>query len=314
MPYANLNAELMKTETNYSPAVICYGEILWDVLPDGPQPGGAPLNVAYHLHKLGVGTSLISRIGNDPNGAALAGLMKGWGLDKSLLQTDEQHDTSQVLARMNNGNEVSYEIVYPVAWDFISENTVLAAQVSAAKYLVYGSLASRNEVSRQTLFRLLDNTSAIRVFDINLRPPFISRALLEVLLGKSDIVKFNEAELDVVQVMFGGYYQGETDKVHFIQDKFDVQEVIVTKGEFGASYYTDQAFHIWSTAIKVMDTIGSGDAFLAAFISSHFNGLQPQEILKNAVGMGGFIATKKGGCPGYSLSEYQNFKNQLFDQ
>ena len=55
-------------KNNPSPA-ICFGEILWDVLPDGPQPGGAPLNVAYHLNKLGVDTSIVSRVGNDANGS-----------------------------------------------------------------------------------------------------------------------------------------------------------------------------------------------------------------------------------------------------
>jgi fructokinase len=291
---------------------ICYGEILWDVLPDGPQPGGAPLNVAYHLNKLGLNASLVSRIGKDPNGQKLVELMDLWGISKALLQTDEQYDTSQVLARMNNGNEVTYEIVYPVAWDFISGNGKLSEKIRQAKYFIYGSLASRNEVSRDTLFKLLD-TTAIKVFDINLRPPFISRALLEVLLTKADIVKFNEAELSVVQVMFKGSYEGEANKVKFIQDKFGIPEVIVTKGEFGASYYRhDKAYHTWGNEVKVKDTIGSGDSFLAAFIASHYNGDHPPDILQKAIAMGGFIATKKGGCPQYDLAEYHDFKNQIF--
>ncbi|WP_285059383.1 carbohydrate kinase family protein [Pedobacter ginsengisoli] len=295
------------------PTAICYGEILWDVLPDGPQPGGAPLNVAYHLNKMGMDTGLISRIGNDRNGQKLTDLMDFWGISKALLQTDEQYDTSQVLARMNNGNEVTYEIVYPVAWDFIAENTALKEKVRDTKYFVFGSLASRNEVSRDTLFGLLEDTPALKVFDINLRPPFISRSLLEVLLKQADIVKFNEAELSVVQVMFKGSYEGETNKVRFIQDKFSIPEVIVTKGEFGASYYRhDKAYHTWGNEVKVKDTIGSGDSFLAAFIASHYHGDQPPDILKKAIAMGGFIATKKGGCPQYDLTEYFDFKNQIF--
>lgn len=291
---------------------ICYGEILWDVLPDGPQPGGAPLNVAYHLNKLGLNASLISRIGKDLNGQKLVELMDLWGISKALLQTDEQYETSQVLARMNNGNEVTYEIVYPVAWDFISGNGKLSEKIQQAKYFIYGSLASRNEVSRNTLFKLLA-TTAIKVFDINLRPPFISRALLEVLLTKADIVKFNEAELSVVQVMFKGSYEGEANKVKFIQDKFGIPEVIVTKGEFGASYYRhDKAYHTWGNEVKVKDTIGSGDSFLAAFIASHSHGDHPPDILQKAIAMGGFIATKKGGCPQYDLAEYFDFKNQIF--
>jgi fructokinase len=303
----------MKAETHTVPTVICYGEILWDVLPDGPQPGGAPLNVAYHLNKLGLNASLISRIGNDVNGQKLVELMDLWGISKTLLQTDERYDTSQVLARMNNGNEVTYEIIYPVAWDFIAGNGKLNEQIKSAVYFIYGSLASRNDISRDTLFKLLD-TAAIKVFDINLRPPFISRSLLEVLLTKADIVKFNEAELSVVQVMFKGSYEGEANKVRFIQDKFNIPEVIVTKNEFGASYYRgDKAYHTWGNEIKVKDTIGSGDSFLAAFIAGHCHGDQPPDILQKAIAMGGFIATKKGGCPQYALSEYIDFKNQIFN-
>jgi len=300
----------MNTRANTT--AICYGEILWDVLPDGPQPGGAPLNVAYHLNKMGIETSLISRIGNDANGRRLTDLMDEWGINKSLIQVDEQYETSQVLARMGNGNEVTYEIVSPVAWDFISNTGDISNRSDGSGYFVYGSLASRNETSRDTLFELL-STPAVKVFDINLRPPFISRSLLEVLLRKANIVKFNEAELDIVQVMFKGSFGGEASKIKFIQEYFDVPEIIVTKGEFGASYYKgDKAYHIWGSEIKVVDTIGSGDSFLAAFIANHSKGLKPQEILKNAVAMGGFIATKKGGCPQYQLADYNEFKNQIF--
>lgn len=292
-------------------AAICYGEILWDVLPDGPQPGGAPLNVAYHLNKMGIAAGLISRIGNDGNGRKLEELIGNWGIDKNFLQVDHEHATSQVLARMNNGNEVTYDIVFPVAWDFIETNS-LKQKIKPSKYFIYGSLASRNEVSKNTLMELLD-TDAVKVFDINIRPPFINHSLLEVLLTKADIVKFNEAELDMVQAMFTGSFEGERQMVQFIQNRFNIPEIIVTKGAFGASYYKNkEAYHIWGNEIKVTDTIGSGDAFLAAFIASHYSGDQPKEILLNAAAMGGFIATKKGGCPQYDISEYIQFKNQLF--
>ncbi|WP_183559939.1 carbohydrate kinase family protein [Mucilaginibacter sp. SP1R1] len=291
---------------------ICYGEILWDVLPDGPQPGGAPLNVAYHLNKLGMATSLVSKIGDDANGQKLEKLLDNWGIKKHLLQVDHEHPTSQVLARMNNGNEVSYEIVFPVAWDFISESQTILNELKPSTYFVFGSLASRNDVSRNTLFELLQ-TDAIKVFDINIRPPFISRDLLGELLTKADIVKFNQAELEMVQGFFRGSFWKEAEQIKFIQDHFNVPEIIVTKGEFGASYYKhDKAYHVAGREVKVNDTIGSGDSFLAAFIANHYRGEPPQTLLKNAIAMGGFIATKKGGCPEYQLEEYLNFKNQIF--
>jgi fructokinase len=300
----------MDTQNIILPAV-CFGEVLWDMLPEGPQPGGAPLNVAYHLNKMGVLTSIVSKIGNDENGEKLTGLMDVWGINKQFLQVDDTHPTSVVLAKMN-GNEASYEIVFPVAWDFIDKDSNIQSVISPATYFIYGSLASRNQTSRNTLFKLLE-TDAIKVFDINLRPPFIGQDLLKILLGKADIVKLNEAELEMVQVIFNGPLSNEASQVKFIQDRFNVSGVIITKGEFGASYYTpEKGYHLWGNEVKVKDTVGSGDSFLAAFIANHYLKIQPETILKNAIAMGAFIATKKGGCPDYRIEEYEDFKNQMF--
>jgi len=300
----------MDTQNIILPAV-CFGEVLWDMLPEGPQPGGAPLNVAYHLNKMGVLTSIVSKIGNDENGEKLTGLMDVWGINKQFLQVDDTHPTSVVLAKMN-GNEASYEIVFPVAWDFIDKDSNIQSVISPATYFIYGSLASRNQTSRNTLFKLLE-TDAIKVFDINLRPPFIGQDLLKILLEKADIVKLNEAELEMVQVIFNGPLSNEASQVKFIQDRFNVSGVIITKGEFGASYYTPKkGYHLWGNEVKVKDTVGSGDSFLAAFIANHYLKIQPEIILKNAIAMGAFIATKKGGCPDYRLEEYEKFKNQMF--
>jgi fructokinase len=297
--------------TTTTPA-ICYGEILWDMLPDGPQPGGALLNVAYHLNKLGVATSLVSRIGHDEDGSKLEHLLDEWGITKQLLQKDEEYNTSRVVAKMSNGNEVSYEIVFPVAWDFIDESSAATESITPSTYLIYGSLASRNSVSRDTLLNLLESPG-IKVFDINLRPPFFDKNLLKMFLKKADIVKFNQAELEMVQIMFGSSHTNENSQVKFVQDNFDISEVIVTKGEFGASYYLkDKSYHVWGTEVKVVDTIGSGDSFLAAFLSGRYLNEEPQDILKGAIAMGAFIATKKGGCPAYQLADYQKFKNQMF--
>jgi len=301
----------MSNKVTTTPA-ICYGEVLWDVLPEGPQPGGAPLNVAYHLNKMGVATSIISKIGNDTQGEKLKGLIDKWGIKNHFLQVDQQYPTSEVIAKMNNGNEVSYEIVFPVAWDFIEEDNRIREKLTPSVYFVYGSLASRNAITRATLFQLLES-DAIKVFDINLRPPFMGQDLLKALLQKADIVKLNQAELEMVQIIFGGSLGNEASQVKFIMERFEVKEIIITKGESGASYYKhDKAYHIWGSEVKVKDTIGSGDSFLAAFIASHYLQDTPETTLKNAIAMGAFIATKKGGCPDYQLSEYKKFKNQMF--
>jgi fructokinase len=291
---------------------ICFGEILWDMLPDGPQPGGAPLNVAYHMNKLGVPTSIMSKVGNDVQGDDLINLLDIWNIDRQFLQSDTNYRTGEVIAKMNNGNEVSYDILFPVAWDYIEKNSGLKDRINAASYIVYGSLASRNETTRESLFELLE-TDAIKVFDINIRPPFIGQELLKALLEKADIVKFNQAELEMVQLLFRGSLGNEASQISFIMDRFNIREVIITKGESGASYYkADKTHHSWGSEVKVKDTIGSGDSFLAAFLAGHYLNENPEIILKNAIAMGAFIATKKGGCPEYLISEYVKFKSEMF--
>lgn len=293
-----------------SAALCCFGEILWDVLPDGPQPGGAPLNVTYHLRKFGIPAALISRIGDDAEGEGLTDLMSGWQLRRDLIQTDPLHDTSRVLARIGKNYEVSYEIVFPVAWDFITATPGAIAAVEEANYFVYGSLAARNDVSKETLLKLLDH-AACKVFDINLRPPFYNKEVLEVLLSRADILKVNQAELETIALMFEGRPGREEERVRLLKEMFNIREIVVTKGSQGASYYASaETYHHGGTAVEVCDTIGSGDAFLAAFIASHFQKQTPDIILKRATAMGAFIAGKKGGCPDYALSEYQLFFDQ----
>ena len=256
--------------------------------------------------------SIISKIGNDEKGRKLENLLDGWQINKDLLQRDAVYPTSEVLAKVGSRNEVSYEIVFPVAWDFIDHHSRIDTALHSSIYFVYGSLASRNILSRETLFKFL-KSDAIKVFDINLRPPFFEKALLAELMKHADIIKFNESELQLVQVLFGGSYLNEKEQVRFIQERFNVAEVIVTKGEYGASYYQlDQSYHAWGSEVTVNDTIGSGDSFLAAFIANHQKGLPPKTIIKNAIGMGAFIATKKGGCPEYELEDYQKFIQQIF--
>jgi len=287
--------------------VYCFGEILWDVLPDGPQPGGAPLNVAYHLTKLRLTAGLISCVGSDGEGRHLTELVDAWMINKDHVQVDDEHPTGKVIAKMSAEHEVAYEIIAPVAWDFISTNSMVMRTVKNADCLVYGSLASRNFHSRQSLFALLE-VANLKVFDVNLRPPFYESSVLEALLEKADLLKMNSTELEIIREMLGIRKVDEQSQVDIIRKKFGIQEVLITRGEKGASYYiADRAYHAKGIPITVNDTIGSGDAFLAAFLACRFRKKSPETILKKAVAMGSFIAGKKGGCPAYPLSAYMDF-------
>jgi fructokinase len=290
--------------------VVCFGEVLWDVLPTGALPGGAPMNVAYHLQKLGVNAAMISRVGQDDRGEQLKKVLQQNGLSLEYLQTDEQHETGVVNATFRPNNEVLYDIVFPVAWDFIEWNASLQNLVEESTVFVYGSLAARNEISRKTLFKLREAAHK-RVLDINLRPPHFNTELIEDLLRNTDIVKLNDHELDFITQSHHSNSVIE-DKIRFLQDKFSIPVIIVTRGSKGAILCNEgQLFNHGGFKVTVCDTVGSGDAFLAAFIYKSLKGAGPHEQLQYANAVGAFIASRQGACPEYGQEQIEEWINGI---
>jgi fructokinase len=289
---------------NKIPPVICYGEILWDLLPTGEVPGGAPMNVAYHLNKLGHPPAVITRIGRDERGNKLVQLLEGKNISTSFVQLDKLLPTGIVYATPNEHHEMEYDIVAPVAWDVIEWNDELPGLFNDQNYFVYGSLIARNLTSRGTLFRLLEIASN-KILDINLRPPHYDNKLLQDLLLKANIAKLNFAELNIISSWFGEYSSTE-DKMNILMDKFQLGTVIVTKGGDGAminingKVYSHPGFKV-----VVQDTVGSGDSFLAAIISGLIEKRAPSEILEFACAVGALVTSKKGGWPDYELEDIQ---------
>ncbi|RZL14504.1 MAG: carbohydrate kinase, partial [Hymenobacter sp.] len=227
-------------------SVICFGEILWDVLPTGKQPGGAPFNVAVHLHQLGVPTQLISCVGDDAPGRELLAFIESKGLSTSYVQRSPTHLTGVVKANVDDAHEVVYKIVQPVAWDYIQAEPALDELVRQADVLVFGSLAARQADTRATLYHLLQS-ARFKVFDVNLRAPHYTPEVVEYLLGHADLVKLNHHELLQVLEWFGTHHEQELDRpaaMRWLAERFHLQAVCVTCGAEGAllwaggQYYT----------------------------------------------------------------------------
>ena len=287
--------------------VVCFGEVLWDNLPSGKKPGGAPMNVAYHLQKFGIDSSVISRVGNDNNGEELLSTLASLGLSAEYCQTDPLLPTSTVEVSISEDNEVSYEIVFPVAWDNIQFEPNLMELLESSDAFVFGSLAGRNQASSETLDSLLE-LAKFKVFDVNLREPHYKREYLEHLLHKTDLLKLNIHELNIMSEWWGNTSVKESDSVQVLQNKFDINEVIVTRGSKGACYYTrDIHFHYPAYEIDVKDTVGSGDSFLAAFLSKRLDMDHVEEVLDFATGVGAFITMQSGACPPYNKFDINHF-------
>jgi fructokinase len=289
----------MATSVHKHP-VVCFGETLWDMLPTGKQAGGAPMNVAYHLQKLGKDPAVISRIGFDELGKQLIETLEAKNICTDYFQMDEEKPTSVVQAEIKGSHEMVYTILDEVAWDYIEYNEELAALVKAADYFVFGSLAMRGKQTAGTLLQLLP-LAKNKVLDINLRPPFYNRHTVELLLTHANIVKMNVAELELITGWFAPF-NSENDRMLMLKDRFELDTIIVTQGAKGAIVNKGNAFYTCKgIPVTVEDTVGSGDSFLAAILARVMEGAAMEEALAFANRLAAFITTQQGACPDYEL-------------
>lgn len=290
----------MKIKNNQ---ILCIGEVLWDRLPSGAKPGGAPMNVALHLNAIGQNVSIASRIGNDESGRELVTFLEKSGLSTEFIQIDEHLPTSEVLVHLDENNNATYEICEPVAWDNLELTNSLITKAHEAGLLIYGSLASRNPMSRRTIMQLLEN-DAIKLIDVNFRKPYDTKEVVEKLLEKTDIVKLNDEELVAFAQWYNKHRHDEQSLVKWFAQQYNLKMVCVTKGDKGALLFCEGEFYE-HTGFKVdaVDTVGAGDAFLAGLIASLLEKKSPAEALAFACATGAFVATKTGATPKYDMNE-----------
>jgi fructokinase len=288
---------------------VCFGEILWDILPNKIAPGGAPMNVAYHLKKLGMEPGLITRVGLDNYGKRLIQLMEKEDISTEFFQMDFELDTGTVTMVPGEGDDIHYDIVKPVAWDNIQWDGQFIPLLANSSYFIFGSVSTRCEASRNVLYRLLE-AAPYKVLDINLRPPHYTRPILEKLIKGLDILKLNLGELELLTGWFSGY-RSETDRIYALQDRFHIPTIVLTKGSQGSVMniqgvmYSHPGF-----TVDVADTVGSGDAFLAGLLYSMAQGISPPAAIEFASAMGALIASYSGSCPDYEMADVRRLINR----
>ena len=287
--------------------VTCFGEVLWDIFPTHKKIGGAPLNVALRIHSFGIETNIISRVGNDENGKNALSYIKENGIELSTVQIDKHHKTGCVNVSLDSKGSASYEIDYPVAWDKIEISDQNTEIVKSSDAFIFGSLVCRDEVSKMTLFKLLQYAT-FKVFDVNLRPPFYSMELLLELMNKADFIKCNDEELLEICNAMGAHIESIEGQVKFLSKHTKTKQICVTMGKDGAVLlYNDQYYSHKGYPVKVADTVGAGDSFLATIISNLLHKKQPAEALDEACAVGALVASKPGANQHISTSEILNF-------
>ena len=275
------------------------GEILWDVLPDGKQLGGAPANFAYHAQALGGQGVVVSCIGNDELGKEIFSSLDELQLQRQYVSVDNSHPTGTVTVKLDEDGKPDYIIHENVAWDFIPSSSALLSLAAETDVVCFGSLCQRSEVSQKTVRSFLQATKpdCIRVFDINLRQSYFNRKVINTMLELSNVLKLNDEELAVVANLLG-ITGSETDILSQLAERYALRLIALTRGASGSRLYAqgEDSNHQGFPA-QIADTVGAGDSFTAAMTLGLLNSKNLDTINKYANRVASFVCSQSGATP-----------------
>ncbi len=296
--------------------ILGIGELLWDIVPASTRPGeapqrvallgGAPANFTVMAGRLGNHAAILSRIGRDELGRAAMDRLDPMPVDAGLLQVDPARETGRVTVELEGG-EPHYTIHQPAAWDFMELSDEWVSLAARADVICYGSLAQRGVASRQTIQTLAAETSAncVRIFDVNLRPPFVSSEVIEESLELATVVKMNDDEAPRVLRMLGlaGDERPAAARLRPAAERLlaefpSLQLVAITRGSHGSLLVSREE---WDDhpgfPVKVADAIGAGDAFTAALAHYLLRGAGLATLNEAGNRWGSWVASQSGAMP-----------------
>jgi fructokinase len=292
--------------------ILGIGELLWDMLPRGPRLGGAPANFAVMAGRLGNHAAILSRTGRDELGRMAVELLKPLPVDASFLEEDPLHETGRVTVEFEGG-QPSYTIHRPAAWDFMELTDDWVQLAERASAVCFGSLAQRSDESRRTIQTLVAQTSAscVRVFDVNLRAPFVSSEVIQESLELATVLKMNDDEVPRVLALLGlAFGQGKPGQgecaagllrlaaERLLEESPLLRMVAITRGCHGSLLVTRDGWHEHpGIPIQVADTIGAGDAFTAAMTHYLLRGADLARLNEAGNRWGAWAASQSGAMP-----------------
>lgn len=279
--------------------ILALGEVLWDLLPSGKQLGGAPANFAFHCRCLGADARLVTRVGDDDLGREVLDRFRSMALPIDTVQVDPARPTGTVDVALAPDGQPLYTIRPGAAWDRIEADAPATAHAASADALCFGSLAQREEPSGRAIRSLVQSArpGALRLFDVNLRAPFIDRAAIEGSLGLANALKLNDQELPALAAMFG-LPPEERAAMEGLARRFGLALVALTRGPGGSLLLANGT---WSdhpgVPVELRDTVGAGDAFTAALVVGLLTGRPIDAINRHANEVAAFVCSRPGGTP-----------------
>ncbi|SDE19408.1 fructokinase [Paenibacillus sp. UNCCL117] len=301
--------------------LVALGECLIDFTPYGVSeagqplyernPGGAPVNVAAAVAKLGRRSAFVGKVGSDPFGLYLKEMLQAHGVSpEGLLLTEEAHTTMAFVHLDEHGDRSFHFSRQPGADQLLRADEVKESVLEGAALFHFGSISMTAEPACGAVLhavRKAKEAGALISYDPNWRPSLWRdrrQAKETILTGLAwaDIVKVSEEEL----VFLMEDENLEAASARLLQ-QYPVSLLLVTAGAAGAYYRTEQ---YWgktdSFPVAAVDTTGAGDGFLGALLYRVLESGKPlkqwsetelNEAVVFANAAGAWATTRKGAIP-----------------
>lgn len=290
--------------------IAAFGELLWDLLPNGKVLGGAPANFIYRINSFGDEGTLLSKVGNDKAGREAREALKRLGVSDENIQTDYEFPTGSVRVKIDEKGNPDFNIITDVAYDHIEINAEMMDAFSQADCVCFGTLVQRYGISKNTLRELIHESSdVVKFLDINLRRNCYTATTIEDSLRMTNILKTNDDELLITKELLGLKQDSLKDLAQETIEKYNLDILLCTLGSNGAFCLTNEDIFHYDPGYQISlgDTVGSGDAFSAGFVHYYMNGYPIEEALQFGNAAGAMVATTTGATSPISKKEILDF-------
>ncbi len=284
------------------PKIISLGEVLWDLFPKGERFGGAPVNFACHAAMSGADVTMVGAVGKDERGQDAIEILGKFGINTSLIQTIAGVPTGTVGVEMDAERGHQFTIHEDAAWDQLAWTSQLAAKITHADAVYFGTLAQRSETARAQIHRALNEAKSagvLRILDVNLRAPFFDSQLIRESIALASVLKLSEEELDAVaQACEIPLTEDPETALRSLLRRFDLEAVVMTRGAEGALFVTaENAIEQPGMPAKVVDTVGAGDSFTASLLVGLLRGEEVSSALHRAREVASAVCSQPGAIP-----------------
>jgi fructokinase len=290
--------------------IVAFGEIVWDILPNGKVLGGTPSNLVFRCNSLGEEGFLLSRLGDDQLGRAALRKLGELGILDDNVQIDAEFKTGTVDISFDESNESKYKVALDVAFDHIEFTADALKLVRQCDCLFFGLLPQRFGISKNTLRELIkESPDSIHFFDLKLFEHFFNKDIVEQLLKAAHIVRVKEKEIAFLAEQLNIEFNNAEDFAGLLAKRYNIRIVIITRGSIGILAYSEKEglFTVPGFKIKMKDNVGSGMAFSAGFLHYYLNGKSIQEALRFGNAAGALNSTKRGGTSTFSKKDVLDF-------